>query len=36
MEVQGFGDGRKALRFGNHKINLHETSACLPNKHQSS
>ncbi len=24
MEVEEFGDGRKALRFGEPKINLHE------------
>jgi catechol 2,3-dioxygenase-like lactoylglutathione lyase family enzyme len=24
MEVQAFGNGRKALRFGNQKINLHQ------------
>jgi len=24
MEVMTFGDNRKALRFGNHKINLHQ------------
>jgi catechol 2,3-dioxygenase-like lactoylglutathione lyase family enzyme len=25
MEVENFDDGRKALRFGNQKINLHRT-----------
>lgn len=24
MEIQTFGEGRKALRFGNQKINLHQ------------
>lgn len=27
MEVQGFGEGRKALHFGDQKINLHEAGS---------
>jgi catechol 2,3-dioxygenase-like lactoylglutathione lyase family enzyme len=32
MTVEVFGDGRKALRFGNQKINLHETGSAIAPK----